>query len=146
MSIFSLCFVDKNNSSTHYNVILWKLSHKPTTNILINSKLTCLPIKSRLLLGFGPRQLFGSLAQSCYSKCLLAKYQQIRVKTPRKEKTTLSGAKRGQMSLEALAFSCLCVFMSLWMRLHYCLCASVFLCLCVYGCVLSVYFVWVWLC
>ena len=149
VSNFSHCFVDKNNSSAHYNVILWKLSHKPTTNILINSKLTCLPIKSRLLLGFGPRQLFGSLAQSCYSKCLLAKYQQIRVKTPRKEKTTLSGAKRGQMSLEALAFSCLCVFMSLWMLLHYCLYASVFLCLCVYDCVFVCVLcvsVCVWLC
>ena len=150
ISNFSHCFIHKNNnSSAHYNVILWKLSHKPTTNILINSKLTCLPIKSRLLLGFGPRQLFGSLAQSCYSKSLLAKYQQIRVKTPRKEKTTLSGVKRGQMSLEALPFSCLCVFMSLWIRLHYCLCASVFLCLCVYDCVfVCVLFVsvCVWLC
>ena len=149
MSIFSLCFVDKNNSSTHYNVILWKLSHKPTTNILINSKLTCLPIKSRLLLGFGPRQLFDSLAQSCYSKCLLAKYQQIRVKTPRKMKATLSGAKhiltvRRQMSLAvgifvsvcfyvslntiALLPVCLCVSMSLCVWLCFCLCA---LCECV---------------
>ena len=152
ISNFSHCFIHKNNnSSAHYNVILWKLSHKPTTNILINSKLTCLPIKSRLLLGFGPRQLFGSLAQSCYSKCLLAKYQQIRVKTPpRKMKATLSGAKifwpYAGKCLLALAFPCLCVFMSLWMRLHSCLCASVFPCLCVCDCVFVCVSVCVLLC
>ena len=148
--------------SAHYNVILWKLSHKPTTNILINSKLTCLPIKSRLLLGFGPRQLFGSLAQSCYSKCLLAKYQQIRVKTPRKMKATLSGTKhiltvRRQMSLAvgifvsvcfyvslnaiALLPVCLCVSMSLCVWLCFCLCA---LCECV--CVIVLVFALLCLC